>query len=106
MVGDAHLFDDALPFEEHGEDVLEHALITGRVRAVLIERKKKLFARGEQLGPVSLVFFATFFDLTGPAAEQDAFGFKRRRLIAEHVAPLDVAAERLVDDARHKVADM
>ena len=106
LVGDADLLDDALALQEHGEDVLEHALVAGRIGVVFKERKKELFAGGEELGAMGLFFFAAFLDLAGPATEEDAVGLERGRLITKHVAALDVTAERLEDDARHEVADV
>ena len=106
MVGDADLLDDALALQEHGEDVLEHAFVAGRIGIVFVEGKEELFAGSEELGAMGLFFFAAFLDLTGPAAEENTFGFERGRLIAKHVAALDVAAEGLEDDARHEIADV
>ena len=58
------------------------------------------------LGALGLVFFAAFLDLAGPATEEDAVGLERGRVVTEYVAALDVAAERLEDDARHEIANV
>jgi hypothetical protein len=55
---------------------------------------------------MGLFFFAAFLDLAGPATEEDPLGLEGGRLIAKHIAALNVAAERLEDNARHKISDM